>query len=365
MTKKLYIAVFATILAAGVLLTQSRTGDAQITTKPAAENPKDVPLEVVKKMDSVVNARIKPVSSRAEWVQQVAPRMKKVLKIGGEAESGYPEASNLHDVRTRMLRAAHFMTTNVDDSYMAQVVNISRRILASKIETEKKLQADFFVTKNKIASAMPTTIIKEIRAFIKRYEKTKVAPYANIYGAILAKDKKLVKLLKKILNTLEQKYLDDPDAHSFLRQHGRHPDVGKPFETELIKLDGTKITLPKKFKGKVVVIDFWASWCEPCRDLMPHMKQLYAKYNPQGVVFIGISLDRSREALDVYLKGAKLPWIQTYASKPQDPTARKYGVNGIPNVWVIGTDGKVVSDNARGQLEAIIQKAMTKAPANN
>ncbi len=364
MTKRLYIAVFAALLAAGMLLMQPRPGVAQPADNPAVENPTvenpdDVPGEILKKMDETVNANLKPVSSEAEWIKQLVPRMKKVLEIGAQAEKDYPNASNLLEVRTRMLQAAHFLGTKADDSYMSQVVDISKRILSMKIENEQKLRADFFVTQDKISNALPTEISREIQLYIKRYEKSKVEPYANIYGAMLARDKKQTRLLNKILDTLVKNFIDDPDVHSFVRQNGRHPDIGKPFETELVRLDGVKIKLPDEFKGKVVVIDFWASWCGPCRDLMPHMKELYAKYSQQDVVFIGISLDHTREALDEYLKTAELPWIMTYAGQPQDPTAQKYGISSIPNVWVVGKDGNVISDNAESNLEEIIQKALS------
>ena len=82
---------------------------------------------------------------------------------------------------------------------------------------------------------------------------------------------------------------------------------------------------------------------------------------------LGISLDgpgsTGREALAAFVRRERLNWIHTYSGKKwEDPTVKKYGIRGIPAIWVVGKNGRVVSTNARGNLEAIIEKAL-KAPA--
>ena len=75
----------------------------------------------------------------------------------------------------------------------------------------------------------------------------------------------------------------------------QHEAIGKPFDLEFTDaIKGSTVSI-KGLKGKVVVIDFWATWCGPCVAEMPKMKELYAKYRDQGVEFIGVSLDQPKE----------------------------------------------------------------------
>lgn len=95
------------------------------------------------------------------------------------------------------------------------------------------------------------------------------------------------------------------------------------------------------------------------------MKKVYQGYKGKGVEFVGISLDRTRQDVEQFVKQKQMDWIHTYDGQG-NPTADKYGINAIPSLWVIGKDGKVFSDSARGRLEELIDKALeapTTAPA--
>ena len=97
------------------------------------------------------------------------------------------------------------------------------------------------------------------------------------------------------------------------------------------------------------------------------MVEVYGKYRSKGVEFVGISLDRagSKDMLAKFVKARKMNWIHTFSGKGwNDPTASAFGVRGIPSIWVIGKDGKVVSSNARSNLERTIEKAL-KSPKSS
>ena len=96
------------------------------------------------------------------------------------------------------------------------------------------------------------------------------------------------------------------------------------------------------------------------------MKVLYARYKDKGVEFVGISLDKDGDKTKVaeFVKQRQMGWVHTFSGQGWgDPTARKYGVSAIPAIWVIGKDGKVVSDNARGLLAEMIEKALAAKAA--
>ena len=96
-------------------------------------------------------------------------------------------------------------------------------------------------------------------------------------------------------------------------------------------------------KGRYVLVDFWASWCGPCRAAMPAIKELYAKYHDKGFDVIGVSLDAKKDA---WLKGIadlELPWPQMSDVKLWDSAgAKQYGIMAIPCTILIGPDGKIV-----------------------
>jgi thiol-disulfide isomerase/thioredoxin len=142
--------------------------------------------------------------------------------------------------------------------------------------------------------------------------------------------------------------------------------IGKPFELAFTEAMTGKQMSMADLKGKVVVIDFWATWCGPCIAEMPKMKQLYAEYKPKGVEFIGISLDNPEsegglEKLKAYCKENNIEWPQYYQGKGwQGEFSMSWGINSIPAVFIVDADGKLHSTQARGQLEKLIPELLAK-----
>ena len=95
-----------------------------------------------------------------------------------------------------------------------------------------------------------------------------------------------------------------------------------------------------QFRGKTVVLIFWASWCPDCRAEVPALKELQAKTDPNKVVFVSISSDRTVEAWKKYVAENELGGVQLYRDK--STVSEDYHVKWIPSQYVIGPDGKVV-----------------------
>lgn len=119
------------------------------------------------------------------------------------------------------------------------------------------------------------------------------------------------------------------------------------------------------FRGKVVYVDFWASWCGPCRQSFPWMNQMQAKYGARGLQVIGVNLDASSADATQFLVGSPAQFAIAY--DPQGATPRGYGIKGMPSSVLIGPDGKVLSEHAgfreadRAELEAKIVAALGAA----
>lgn len=126
--------------------------------------------------------------------------------------------------------------------------------------------------------------------------------------------------------------------------------VGKPLELKGTTFDGKPFDI-KDLKGKVVLIDFWATWCGPCRAEHPNIEKNYEKYHDKGFEVVGISLDQNREALEEYLEEHKMPWIVLHEEEEggKNPASDYYGIFGIPAMMLVDKDGNVATLNARGE----------------
>jgi len=118
-------------------------------------------------------------------------------------------------------------------------------------------------------------------------------------------------------------------------------------------------------KGKVVYLDFWASWCGPCRQSFPWMNEMQAKYGAKGLQVVGVNLDAKRPDADKFL--AEVPASFTIAFDAAGDTPKRYAIKGMPTSVLVGADGKVLQvhtgfrDDERKALEDAIVAALAAA----
>ncbi len=105
----------------------------------------------------------------------------------------------------------------------------------------------------------------------------------------------------------------------------------------------------KSYRGKYVLVDFWASWCGPCRQEIPNVKQNLAEYGDKGFTVVGVNIDRDRAEYDAYMEEAQLPWQNIMPDENgSSELATYYDITGIPTVILVDPQGVVISLNARG-----------------
>jgi thiol-disulfide isomerase/thioredoxin len=127
-----------------------------------------------------------------------------------------------------------------------------------------------------------------------------------------------------------------------------------------------------EYKGKVVIVDFWATWCGPCLAELPNLKKIYEKYHDRGLEVVGINLDDDGNELGKFLKDNDLPWkiLHNVEAKKADgkkrgftdPNAEFYGITGIPTIILIDRKGKVISLDARGEQLATLVDGLIGSP---
>lgn len=131
----------------------------------------------------------------------------------------------------------------------------------------------------------------------------------------------------------------------------RRTALGAPFvDFSFRDADGNHVKLSDHVgKGKYILLEFWASWCGPCRSDIPHLKEVYKLYHPEGFEIIGISMDTDETAWKTAIEQEKMPWLQVSDLKAFDgELAKIYNFNGIPACVLIGPDGAIVNRNFRG-----------------
>lgn len=219
--------------------------------------------------------------------------------------------------------------------------------------------------------------IKEFDALLEKYKVDKTDQTAEIalmkallYIQVLDDSKKGIELVEKMKQdypeTKPGKYADTilenlkafeeaKRIQSTLVEGATFPD----FEEK--DIDGKAMSI-SKLKGKVVLVDFWATWCGPCVMELPNVSKAYEKHHDQGFEVLGISLDQEEQRVKSFIKQKNMPWQQYFDGKFwQNKLAVKYGVQGIPATFLLDGEGKIIGRNLRGEaLEQAVAKALEK-----
>jgi thiol-disulfide isomerase/thioredoxin len=137
--------------------------------------------------------------------------------------------------------------------------------------------------------------------------------------------------------------------------------IGKVLKLKYTGVHGKDVDLAD-FRGKVVLIDFWATWCGPCVAEVPHVVEAYQKYHDQGFAIMGVSLDTDKAALLKFTKEHNMTWAQYFdgGSFGDNAIAKRFGVGEIPCMWLVDKEGKLATFHGRQNLQEKIAALLAR-----
>lgn len=220
----------------------------------------------------------------------------------------------------------------LDYNNQAQLKKEQYEKQVDSIEKQKVEYVKNFIKKN------PTSL-----ASLAVIEVLDISIYSDFYEFL---DSSLMSVHKG--NPIVDNFHSEVQKLMFLKEGSIAPDI------ILNDRNGKQIAL-SSLRGKVVLIDFWASWCRPCRMEIPNLKNAYSKYNSKGFEVYSVSVDNDRSAWIQALDSEAMPWANVHDAEKTYGTM--YNVTSIPNTILIDKEGKIISKNVRGQaLEQYLQQ---------
>jgi thiol-disulfide isomerase/thioredoxin len=233
-------------------------------------------------------------------------------------------------------------TLSEDDRFSIRQSDVERAAQAKTSEGEAAATAE---------------LEKGIRALQKEFPKRPEIMQLLLEIASDADNEKARTILQEITNSAAA---SDEIKQSAAGELKKLDSVGKPVDLHFTAVDGREVDL-SKMKGKVVLIDFWATWCGPCVAELPHVKEAYDKNHPNGFEIIGVSLDKEKGDLTEFVSSHKMEWPQYFDGQGwENKFAGQFGITSIPAMWLIDKKGNLRDLHARSDLSGKIEKLLAE-----
>jgi len=305
----------------------------------------------------------------AKGKEMLAERLKAQGKVLGEFLAKFPQSPNRWEARMAALQVANYLDMLEDRQPDLQAQRKEFQSIADDKEAPENIRADAGLVLLQIATA--------------EFEEARSEESARSLSAAIAKflethpdDPREPVLRLTEAQTLEA--YDQDRARALYEEAAKNEDEqiaqaakdgltnlelrSKPLELSFTAVDGRKVDLAD-LRGKVVLVDFWATWCPPCVEEAPALVEAYGKFKDRGFEIVGISLDKEKAALESFIAENKMTWPQFFDGNGWDnELAKRFKIQSVPNMWLLDREGKLVDPNPRNRLETAIETALSAAP---
>ncbi len=306
------------------------------------------------------------LTEQNEFVFKKAAPFANLYKIKNSEQEFDLIAENGNDIdfKTDLADSSHnYTTSGSEDSEKIREYNRISNIYSaknSKLATEyqqaataKGANADSVLKKYlPVFEGNMAALSAEVLKFVNANRSS----LAGFYAAMSLDQMKYEKELVAYADDIKGKFAGNLAVAQFVK----HMELVKPVSVgrtapdfSITGLDGKTIKLAD-YKGKYVMLDFWASWCVPCRKENPNVVKLYQQYHAKGLNIIGISLDENKASWQKAINDDHLTW--THGSELQNfngATVQRYQVQAIPSNFILGPDGKIIAKNVTGNDLAV------------
>ncbi|HTW94635.1 MAG TPA: TlpA disulfide reductase family protein [Tepidisphaeraceae bacterium] len=293
---------------------------------------------------------------------KMVPALKKVMGLLQQLASTSDDAAaqvaqTMPQLRVRLLILGDPQT----------VADVTRQAGGQDAEVADEARAELAVSAFFVAHGDAAGQIKaldEYAASLKDKANPDVIAWAGLFTQLEPANNDVSNHLLKVI----QENVPPPDSDQIVQQITDMQKltglVNKPLIVSGKTVDGKAFTTAD-WKGKVVLVDFWATWCGPCVEEMPHVKQLYSQYHSKGFEIIGVSNDYSAADLNKFTQDQQMPWPQLFdptnaAQQDWNPISKSLGVDAIPEMVIIDRQGLVRTVDGLSDADALVPKLLAE-----
>ncbi len=298
----------------------------------------------------------------AEFVKQFDATLAKFIE-------SYPKDARCWDAKVlqvQVLLTSDFLEKRNPSKNTAALTTLQEVASAKDAPASARANAGFMLIQMHGSALGPqpdkeaaASLEKEMLAFMKAFADDPRTSHVKMMRADLQE-----KIDPAKAETLFKELISDKDPRVARRAKAKLEQMEltrKPIALKYTAVDGKEVDLTK-MRGKVVLVDFWATWCGPCRVEVPNVVAAYKKYQEKGFEVVGVSLDEDKDAMLAYTKEQGMTWPQHFDGKGwQNEISSRYGIQSIPAMWLVDKKGMIRSTEARGeQLTALIEKLLAE-----